>query len=53
QKSQLSWWPKPNVWAAGNLYPGWWSPQCEEWYQRRLAQIEARTVKLLNPKKWK
>ncbi|KAJ7775853.1 hypothetical protein B0H14DRAFT_3508357 [Mycena olivaceomarginata] len=25
QMSHLSWWPKPNAWASGNLYPGWWT----------------------------
>ncbi|KAJ7747093.1 hypothetical protein B0H14DRAFT_3514140 [Mycena olivaceomarginata] len=53
QMSHLSWWPKPNAWASGNLYPGWWTPHCEEWYRNRVALIARGDVNLLNPRKWK
>ncbi|KAJ7771202.1 hypothetical protein B0H14DRAFT_3509151 [Mycena olivaceomarginata] len=53
QMSHLSWWPKPNAWASGNLYPGWWTPHCEEWYQNRVAQMARGDAILLNPRKWK
>ncbi|KAJ7830498.1 hypothetical protein B0H14DRAFT_2593250 [Mycena olivaceomarginata] len=53
QMSHLSWWPKPNTWASGNLYPGWWTPHCEEWYQNRVALIAQGDANLLNPRKWK
>ncbi|KAF8149263.1 hypothetical protein K438DRAFT_1490674, partial [Mycena galopus ATCC 62051] len=33
-------WPKPHSWKAGNLDPGWWSPACEAWFQRRLRRLE-------------
>ncbi|KAF7359214.1 hypothetical protein MSAN_01263500 [Mycena sanguinolenta] len=29
QTMLLSFWPKPNSWARGNLDPGWWSAECE------------------------
>lgn len=39
QCAQISWWPKHNVWLNSGLYVGYWSPDCEEWYQRRLQSI--------------
>jgi hypothetical protein len=31
---------------------GWWTPLCEEWYQRRLRQIHAGDAKLRSPSEW-
>ncbi|KAF7337278.1 hypothetical protein MSAN_02280300 [Mycena sanguinolenta] len=40
QTMLLSFWPKPNVWAKGNLTPGWWSEACEKWFLRRLERLD-------------
>ncbi|KAJ6500623.1 hypothetical protein C8R45DRAFT_978396 [Mycena sanguinolenta] len=40
QTMQLSFWPKPNAWDKGNLDPGWWSAECEGWFQKRLRRLE-------------
>jgi hypothetical protein len=39
QASEMSWWPKPSAWDNGGLNVGFWSPNCESWYQRRLQSI--------------
>ncbi|TDL13537.1 hypothetical protein BD410DRAFT_701897, partial [Rickenella mellea] len=36
-----SWWPRPNAWEGSGLNVGYWSETCEEWYQRRLAEIRS------------
>ncbi|KAJ7272536.1 hypothetical protein B0H12DRAFT_1008112 [Mycena haematopus] len=40
QTKQLSWWPRPNSWKRGNLDPGWWSPECEGWFRKRLERVQ-------------
>jgi hypothetical protein len=37
--SQSSWWPKQSTWKAGGLNNGYWSPACEEWFQKRLEEL--------------
>ncbi|GJJ15406.1 hypothetical protein Clacol_009682 [Clathrus columnatus] len=39
QTAQVSWWPKQNVWARKGLSTGYWTAQCEEWYQFGLKTI--------------
>ncbi|KAJ6556696.1 hypothetical protein B0H10DRAFT_1711546, partial [Mycena sp. CBHHK59/15] len=39
QLSTLSWWPKPATFDVSALNVGWWTPACEAFYQRRLAQM--------------
>ncbi|KAK7017760.1 hypothetical protein R3P38DRAFT_2539783 [Favolaschia claudopus] len=58
QTMLLSWWPKPNAWQKGNLDPGWWSPDCESWFQKRrlrLGDVQRYGDKgmLARPTEWK
>ncbi|KAF7344225.1 hypothetical protein MVEN_01713400 [Mycena venus] len=58
QTKLLSWWPKPNAWKKGNLDPGWWSPECEGWYRKRLGRLEdsqryGEKGMLARPNEWK
>ncbi|GJJ11347.1 hypothetical protein Clacol_005579 [Clathrus columnatus] len=39
QTTQVSWWPKQNVWARKGLSTGYWTAQCKEWYQFGLKTI--------------
>ncbi|KDQ50052.1 hypothetical protein JAAARDRAFT_101250, partial [Jaapia argillacea MUCL 33604] len=39
QESQLSWWPKHNIWKDGPFDAGYWTPAAESWFQHRLHEI--------------
>ncbi|KAK7006112.1 hypothetical protein R3P38DRAFT_2555656, partial [Favolaschia claudopus] len=40
QKKAVSWWPTPAAYSGSGMNIGWWSPCCESWYQKRVADIE-------------
>ncbi|KZP22576.1 hypothetical protein FIBSPDRAFT_890215 [Athelia psychrophila] len=44
QMSDSSWWPKLSTWQGSSMDMGYWSPQCEEWYQHRRALITSGDV---------
>ena len=48
----MSWWPKQSIFLKSGLWPGYWSPQCEEWFQGRLCQIQEHTAQLKKSTKW-
>ena len=40
KESELrSWWPCPHTWEVSGLEFGYWTPWCENWFQKRLLQI--------------
>jgi hypothetical protein len=40
--------------ATSGLNVGWWTPLCEEWFQRRLRELETpKPANLLPHGKWK
>ncbi|KAH9920995.1 hypothetical protein B0H21DRAFT_844338 [Amylocystis lapponica] len=41
QTELASWWPRPSVWSGCGLDVGYWSQQCEEWFQKRLAHVRS------------
>lgn len=49
----LSWWPKASVFATSGLYPGYWTPSCETWYQARVKAISENSAKLYTATEWK
>nr|VWP00843.1 Lipoyl synthase (EC (Lip-syn) (LS) (Lipoate synthase) (Lipoic acid synthase) (Sulfur insertion protein LipA) [Ganoderma boninense] len=49
----LSWWPRPNVFDTSGLAFGYWTPWCENWFQRRLERIKAGTAGPLSAKEWR
>ncbi|KAF8144993.1 hypothetical protein K438DRAFT_1630881 [Mycena galopus ATCC 62051] len=53
QTSIISWWPKPNSWARGSLDGGWWTPQCEEFFQKRLGHFANEVYMPTTPPKWR
>ncbi|KAG6818734.1 hypothetical protein H0H93_002305 [Arthromyces matolae] len=53
QTTDLSWWPKPSVWNSCGLYVGFWSKDCEQWFQDRLTKCLAGTADLKNSKEWR
>ncbi len=53
QTKDLSWWPKASTWETCGLNVRYWSPACEEWFQRRLASIRSGEITLMNATEWK
>ncbi|KAG2141207.1 uncharacterized protein EDB93DRAFT_1089504 [Suillus bovinus] len=37
--AKISWWPRPQAWATSGLNVGFWSTQCEQWFQKHLDNI--------------
>ncbi|TCD60191.1 hypothetical protein EIP91_010596 [Steccherinum ochraceum] len=35
----ISWWPRPNIFQDSGFYTGYWTPFCEQWYQKRFASL--------------
>jgi hypothetical protein len=46
QMTNLSWWPKPSAWENLGFNVGYWSRDCETWYQKYLAAIRSSTANL-------
>ena len=53
QTSDVSWWPKPAAFVLSGLSVGYWSEDCERWFQKRLDQCKSGTAVLYNPGSWK
>lgn len=52
QTADLSWWPKASTFAASGLYAGYWTPNCEYWFQKRLSEIANGTATLIKATEW-
>ncbi|TFK60738.1 hypothetical protein BDN72DRAFT_740630, partial [Pluteus cervinus] len=48
-----SWWPKPNTWEYGGIWPGYWTGECEAWFQNRLKDIRNGIATLRTAESWK
>ncbi|KIJ34741.1 hypothetical protein M422DRAFT_134740, partial [Sphaerobolus stellatus SS14] len=48
-----SWWPKPTAWGGSGLDVGYWSSECESWYQARIKLISEGTAPLRTVEQWK
>ncbi|KAF8583274.1 hypothetical protein K439DRAFT_1299009, partial [Ramaria rubella] len=48
-----SWWPKQSMWNSGFLNVGYWSPDCETWFQSRLVLIHSNSAPLRTAMQWK
>ncbi|KAJ7856258.1 hypothetical protein B0H14DRAFT_2753308 [Mycena olivaceomarginata] len=53
QTSTISWWPHPIYFEKFGLNIGWWSPACEDFYQKRPKQITRRDATLSTQGEWK
>ena len=52
QTIHMSWWPKQSISIKSSLWPGYWSPLCEEWFQGCLCQIQEHMAQLKKSMKW-
>ena len=53
QTADMSWWPKPSVWASCGFNFGFWLSACEDWFQHRLMEIHSGKARLRTSKEWK
>ncbi|KAF8573183.1 hypothetical protein K439DRAFT_1282344, partial [Ramaria rubella] len=53
QAADVSWWPKQSMWNSGGLNVGYWSPDCETWFQSHLALICSNSAPLRSAAQWK
>ena len=53
QTTDLSWWPKPSAWQVSGLNVGYWSRDCEAWFQKHLQLIRDGGGDLRGPSQWK
>ncbi|TDL15454.1 hypothetical protein BD410DRAFT_699480, partial [Rickenella mellea] len=53
QTSASSWWPRHSAWQKGALNVGYWSPDCERWFQKRLEMIRDGKADLRSANEWK
>ncbi|KAK7433627.1 hypothetical protein VKT23_020676 [Stygiomarasmius scandens] len=52
QNADLSWWPKPSAWSVGNRNFGYWTPDCEKFYQDRLREIRLGKARPRSATEW-
>ncbi|KAG6819796.1 hypothetical protein H0H93_008550 [Arthromyces matolae] len=53
QTADLSWWPKPSIWSTAGINLGFWSEDCERWFQGQLSKLENGEYSLKNPAAWR
>ncbi|KAF8196626.1 hypothetical protein K438DRAFT_1492840, partial [Mycena galopus ATCC 62051] len=53
QLKYISWWPTPTAFWSSGLNTGWWNTNCEQWFVKRLKEIERRSAKLHTYSEWK
>ncbi|KAF8235939.1 hypothetical protein L208DRAFT_1173788, partial [Tricholoma matsutake] len=53
QTTHISWWPRPSVWEGSGLYVGYWSEDCEHWFQQHLDKCKSGKASLKNPGSWR
>jgi hypothetical protein len=52
QTSDKSWWPKHQQWQNSGMDWGYWTPTCERWFTKRLAEIKSGKAGLKSAKEW-
>ncbi|KAK7462120.1 hypothetical protein VKT23_007723 [Stygiomarasmius scandens] len=52
QPKDLSWWPKASTWRVGNRNFGYWTPDCEKFYQDRLEDIRSGKAQPKSASEW-
>ncbi|TFK58176.1 hypothetical protein BDN72DRAFT_751479, partial [Pluteus cervinus] len=51
--SDRSWWPKHAAWEKAGLNMGYWTPDCEVWFQIRCNSIRDGTAMLRTAEQWR
>ncbi|KAF8226420.1 hypothetical protein L208DRAFT_1302020 [Tricholoma matsutake] len=53
QTADCSWWPKQSVWELCGLNVGYWSSDCEIWFQSHLTSIRQGDAVLKSSQEWR
>lgn len=53
QTAHMSWWPRPSSFAFAPYNIGFWSRDCERFYQHRLASCLTQTADLKSATEWR
>jgi hypothetical protein len=51
--AKASWWPLHHTWMGSDFNSGYWMDRCEDWFQKRLAEIEAGTAQPIPVNGWR
>ncbi|KAJ7624584.1 hypothetical protein FB45DRAFT_1030718 [Roridomyces roridus] len=52
QEKRVSWWPQAGAFYNSDMNVGWWSPDCESWFQGILGEISEGKAVVLNNARW-
>ncbi|KAJ6454736.1 hypothetical protein C8R47DRAFT_997060, partial [Mycena vitilis] len=52
QEKRVSWWPQAGAFFNSDLNVGWWSPDCESWFQSVLREFANDKAVVLNNARW-
>ncbi|KAK7046300.1 hypothetical protein R3P38DRAFT_3175582 [Favolaschia claudopus] len=52
QEKRVSWWPQAGAFFNSELNVGWWTQDCENWFQEILGEFRKNTAQLLNNARW-
>ncbi|KAJ6450707.1 hypothetical protein C8R47DRAFT_998796 [Mycena vitilis] len=52
QEKCVSWWPQAGAFFNSDLNVGWWSPDCESWFQSVLREFANDKAVVLNNARW-
>ena len=53
QTTDVAWWPKPATWDKCGLSLGFWTMDCELWFQKRWKVCQEGQGQLKTTKQWK
>ena len=51
--AQVSLWPTHNVFVNSGLWPGYWSSDCEKWFQGRHQEIISGKAEMYSAATWR
>ncbi|KAJ7202402.1 hypothetical protein GGX14DRAFT_370557 [Mycena pura] len=53
QEKRVSWWPQAGAFFSSGMNVGWWTPDCERWFQGILREMAENKAVVLNNTRWK
>ncbi|CAK5266923.1 unnamed protein product [Mycena citricolor] len=53
QEKRVSWWPQSAAFFTSGMSVGWWTPDCERWFQGILQEMAQGRAVVLNNTRWK
>jgi hypothetical protein len=48
----VSRWPFPEIFLNSDMWTGWWSPNCKQWFQESLGEIKRKEARPLTARGW-